>query len=80
MKLSRVSLEAVPEELGWVLLIPEICLPCGAFAAVMMAYGVIVHCCRRPLVPWTQLEGWNPMNPVEGCLVIPCVFEYHDAS
>lgn len=37
------------KEIGWVLLIPEICLPCGAFAAFMMAYGVVVHCCRRPL-------------------------------
>lgn len=37
------------KEFGWVLLIPEICLPCGALAAVMIAYGVIVHCYRRPL-------------------------------
>ena len=47
----------VCEEIGWALLIPEICLPSGALAAFMMAYGVIVHCCRRPLVPWIQLDG-----------------------
>lgn len=50
---DRVSYGAhifwMSKEFGWVLLIPEICLPCGALAAVMIAYGVIVHCYRRPL-------------------------------
>jgi len=36
------------KEIGWVLLIPELCLPAGAFAAVTMIYSVITHCCQRP--------------------------------
>ena len=52
---------ALPQELGWVLLIPELCLPSGAFAAVMMIYCVITHCCQRPFVSWRRFLLVNSM-------------------
>eukprot|EP00913_Durusdinium_trenchii_P004657 g4323.t1 len=35
------------KEIGWVLLVPEICLPAGLAAGLLMIIGVIAHACRR---------------------------------
>ena len=57
------------QEIGWVLLVPEICLPAGLAAGLLMIIGVIAHACRRDFVPRTlQVLGPSMWGlRVDGC-------------